>query len=418
MAANFWYCGAMAKRKKSMVGKKLRRSAAGPDQYARVLTGVVELLEQARRASARAINVFMTATYWEIGRRIVECEQRGEERAEYGERVLYRLADDLSRRFGRGFSKQNLHQMCKFYLMWPQLPIVQTVSGQLGEGVSDRLLLAPARGRDGPVVGRGKKVQTVSGQSEEQTPLATISARFPLPWSHYVALLRVDDPDARGFYQAEAMRGGWSVRQLNRQLNTLFYERTMLSRKKGTVLRKGGKPVAGDVLTPEQELKDSLVLEFLDLKDEYSESDLESALVHQVEEFLLELGGDFAFIGRQRRLRIGNQWFRVDLLLYHRRLRCVVVIDLQLGEFTHADAGQMNLYLNFAQEHWTHGDENPPVGIILCSHKDDAVAKYALTGMSSKVMAAEYRMLLPREKELARMLRSGRAKLERRRGRG
>ena len=207
----------------------------------------------------------------------------------------------------------------------------------------------------------------------------------------------MQNPEARAFYEEEALRGGWSLRQLNRQMDTQFYERTLLSRNKAAMLRRGGQPRPEDATTPEEEIKDPFVLEFLDLKDEYSESDLEEALVRRLEDFLLELGGDFAFVGRQRRLRVGDEWYRVDLVFYHRRLRCLVIVDLKLGKFSHADAGQMHLYLNYAREHWTHPDENPPVGLILCASKDDAVAHYALDGLPNTVLAAEYRLALPEE---------------------
>ena len=197
------------------------------------------------------------------------------------------------------------------------------------------------------------------------------------------------------------MRGGWSVRQLDRQINSQFYERTALSHDKVAMLARGSEAQPEDQVLPEQGIKDPYVLEFLDLKDEYSESDLEEALISHLETFLLELGGDFCFMGRQRRLRVGNEWYRVDLLFFHRRLRSLVIIDLKLGKFTHADAGQMHLYLNYAREHWTHDDENPPVGMILCSQKDEAVARYALEGLPNKVMAAEYQTTLPDEKRLA-----------------
>jgi len=183
------------------------------------------------------------------------------------------------------------------------------------------------------------------------------------------------------------------------------------------MLKKGAKALPEDTVTPEEEIKDPFVLEFLGLKDEYSESDLEEALIKQLEKFLLELGGDFAFIGRQRRLRIGIQWFRVDLLFFHRGLRCLVVIDLKIGEFTHADAGQMHLYLNYAREHWTRSDENPPVGLILCAEKDESVARYALEGLPNKVLAAEYRTTLPDEHVLAAELDRTRKLLESRTGR-
>ncbi len=181
------------------------------------------------------------------------------------------------------------------------------------------------------------------------------------------------------------------------------------------MLAKGSEPKPDDTLTADEEVRDPLVLEFLGLKDEYSENDLEEALVRHLESFLLELGRDFTFIGRQRRLRIGDEWYRVDLLFFHRRLRCLVVIDLKVGKFTHADAGQMHLYLNYAREHWTQPDENPPVGLILCSEKNDAVARYALEGLASKVLAREYRLALPDEKRLAAEIERTRRTLEARR---
>lgn len=196
----------------------------------------------------------------------------------------------------------------------------------------------------------------------------------------------------------------------------MFYERTLMSRNKATMLRRGGEPKPEDKTSVEDEIKDPFVLEFLNLRDEYSEDEFELALIHELESFLLELGSDFAYIGRQRRLRIGDEWFRIDLLLYHRRLRCLVVIDLKIGKFTHADAGQMNLYLNYAREHWTHPDENPPVGLILCTHKDEAVAHYALQGLPSQVLAAEYRLELPHEEMLAAELQRERRAIERRLG--
>jgi predicted nuclease of restriction endonuclease-like (RecB) superfamily len=249
---------------------------------------------------------------------------------------------------------------------------------------------------DGPA----KIVQTLSGQSGAGPGLATVAARFKLPWSHYARLLSVRNLQARHFYEQEALRGGWTIRQLDRQIGSQFYERTALSRNKAAILRKGQTKTAGDVVTPEEEIKNPYVLEFLALKDEYSETELEAALITKLESFLLELGGDFTFVGRQRRLRVGDDWYRLDLLFFHRRLRCLVIIDLKLGRFTHADAGQMHLYLNYARDHWTLPGENPPVGLILCAEKDSAVAKYALEGLPNKVLAAEYRTALPEERVL------------------
>ena len=213
--------------------------------------------------------------------------------------------------------------------------------------------------------------------------------------------MKIADEKARDFYEQEAIRDGWSARQLSRQIGSKFYERTLLSKDKVAMLEKAEK---GEMITPEQEIKSPYVLEFLDLKDEYSESDLEEALIHKLEDFLLELGGDFTFVGRQRRLRIGDNWYRCDLVFFHRRLRCLVIVDLKLSAFTHADAGQMHMYLNYAKEHWMVEGENPPVGLILCAEKDVAVAHYALDGLPNKVMAAEYKTVLPDEAVLVEEL--------------
>ena len=354
--------------------KKSMTTTGQPDaRYQSVFGDVSSIIDAARRSAARSVNAAMTAAYWLIGRHIVEFEQEGKKRADYGEEIIERLATDLSARYGRGFSIRNVWLMKAFYLEWPN---VQTLSAE-SEG--------------------GEIPQTVSAESS----LASIASRFPLPWSAYVRLLSVKNMRAREFYETEALHGGWSVRQLDRQINSQFYERTALSKNKAAMLTRSRRARTGDVVLPEEEIKDPFVLEFLDLKDEYSENDLEDALTRRLEIFLLELGGDFCFIGRQRRLRIGNEWYRVDLLFFHRRLRCLVIIDLKIGRFTHADAGQMHLYLNYAREHWVHQDENPPVGLILCAQKDEAVARYALEALQNKVMAAEYRTTLPNEELLA-----------------
>ncbi len=302
--------------------------------YQVVFGDVSKIVDAARYAATRSVNAAMTAAYWLIGHRIIEFEQSGQERAEYGTALIGRLAADLTQRFGRGFSRQNIQYMRLFYLSYPPDQICQTASGKLAA-------------------------------TSIEIRLVELLAAFPLPWSAYVRLLSVKNIRARGFYEAEALRGGWSVRQLDRQVNSQFYERTALSKNKAAMLTKGQMPRNEDRVLPEEEIKDPFVLEFLDLKDEYSESDLEEALIRHLETFLLELGGDFCFMGRQRRLRIGDKWFRVDLLFFHRRLRCLVVIDLKIGGFTHADAGQMHLYLNYAREHWVREEENPPVGLVV-----------------------------------------------------
>ncbi|MEM0569077.1 PDDEXK nuclease domain-containing protein [Salmonella enterica] len=334
------------------------------DEYQQIHDGIIHLVDTARTETVRNINAIMTATYWEIGRRIVEFEQGGEARAAYGTQLIERLSVDLSQRYKRGFSTGNLRQMRVFYLYFQHIEIQQTLSGE-----------------------------------SNSIPL---SKTFPLPWSAYVRLLSVKDNDARRFYEKETLRNGWSVRQLDRQIATQFYERTLLSSDKLSMLQQDAPAVSEDL--PEHSLRDPFILEFLNLKDEYSESDLEEALLNHLMDFMLELGDDFAFVGRQRRLRIDDNWFRVDLLFFHRKLRCLLVVDLKVGKFSYSDAGQMNMYLNYAKEHWTMPGENPPVGLILCAEKGAGEAYYALNGLPNTVMASEYKVQLPDEKLLANEL--------------
>lgn len=357
--------------------------------YQHLQTDIAELLRQARTVAVRSVNAVMTASYWEVGRRIVEAEQKGKRRAAYGEQLIKQLAVDLTAEFGRGFSKQNLHQMCALYMRWSPAQIVQTLSGQFG-------------------------ATAVSETLPKNITLQDLARAFPLPWSAYVCLLSVDSEDARHFYEYEALRGGWSVRQLKRQIDSQFFERSLLSKNKKAMLSKGAVAKAEDAMGLADIVKDPYVLEFLDLKDEYSESDLEEALIHRLEDFLLELGDDFAFVGRQKRLRLDDEWFRVDLVFYHRSLQCLVLIDLKLGKFNHADAGQMHMYLNYAKAHWMRDGENPPVGIILCSQKGAAQAHYALEGLPSKVLAARYQTLLPSAEQLTDELRKASVQLAQR----
>lgn len=351
-----------------------RTAIPPPVGYAGIHGGIVELLDATRQVAARSVNALMTASYWEIGRRIVQAEQKGKRRAGYGEQLISRLSADLSQRFGRGFSPDNLENMRQFFLVYPTPPISETPSRKFG----------------------------LTGQ----VPL------FQLPWSAYVRLMAVKNASARQFYEDEALRGGWSVRQLDRQIGSQFYERTMLSKEKAGMLARGGALTPQDLVTPDDAIKDPYVLEFLNLKDEYSESDLEAALVQRLEDFLLELGEGFAFVGRQRRLRIDQTWYRVDLLLFHRKLRCLVIIDLKLGSLTHADVGQMHMYCNYAKAHWAYTDENPPVGLILCADKGHALARYALEGLPTKVMAANYRTVLPDAEVLQKELENARRLIE------
>jgi len=366
-------------------------SPSKPQNYDDIRAEIVSLLKAARSSAARNVNTIITATYWEIGRRIVTLEQSGEQRAEYGEQLIEKLARDLTRQFGRGFGRANLRQMRAFYRAWPEPQIRQTLSGEFAH--------------------TGDRGEIASNSAVLSNP----SGRFPLPWSAYVRLLSVKGEEARSFYQTEALRLGWSVRQLDRQIGSQFYERFTLSKNKAAILASAEEAQNRDSMTTEEAIKDPFVLEFLDLKDEYSESDMEAALIQHLADFLLELGDDFAFVGRQRRLRIDDNWFRIDLIFFHRRLRCLVVVDVKVGKFSYADAGQMHMYLNYAREHWMKAGENPPVGLILCAEKGASEAHYALDNLPNKVLAAEYRTTLPDEQIIAAELDRSRLELENRR---
>lgn len=340
--------------------------------YSSLITDLASLIEQGRKAAVRYVNTALVATYWLMGRRIVNYEQKGKERAEYGEATLKRISEDLTLKFGKGFSFPQMKNIRQFYLAYPEKGY--TPSSQLH---------------------KTQKSQTPSSQS-----LADTSYTLPLSWSHYCLLMRIEESFQREFYEAECIRGNWSVRQLDRQIQSMLYERTALSKRKLAVLAKAHeKPI---VLKPEDEIKDPYILEFLGLKDEYSESQLEEALIKHLEHFLLELGIGFTFVARQKRITLEGSHYRLDLLLYHRVLKCLVAIDLKIGEFNHADAGQMNLYVNYLKDREKLPGENDPIGIVLCTDKKQTIVEYALGGMSNKIFASKYKLQLP-DPELLKM---------------
>ena len=373
--------------------------------YEAVYGDVSKIIDAARESAARSVNAAMTAAYWLIGRRIVEFEQSGEDRAEYGAALVEKLAEDLTGRFGRGFSQSRASTKC---------------ASSTSHSRPTRILPTPS-GKSAPLLRLQDSPDTVSGEFEDHLgrqdgTSTTYSTAFPLPWSAYVRLLVGQErATPASSMRTEALRGGWSVRQLDRQIRlpVLRAHRPLEEQGRDVDQAESGSPRPKDLVRPEEEIKDPFVLEFLDLKDEYSESDLEDSLDPPPGDLpAWSWEDDFCFMGRQRRLRIGNRWYRVDLLFYHRGLRCLVVIDLKIGAFTHADAGQMHLYLNYAREHWVREGENPPVGLILCSEKDEALARYALEGLPNNVMAGEYRITLPGEEILAAELGRTRQAME------
>jgi predicted nuclease of restriction endonuclease-like (RecB) superfamily len=339
-----------------------------------------DLVQSARRAASQNVNTLQVATNFEIGRRIVEYEQQGSRRAEYGKRTLVELSRQLSNELGRGFSERNLKYMRRFYLDYsetvPQIP--QTVSGKL-----------PAK--------------TSTETSIRQTLSAQFTPRFTLSWSHYVFLMNINNRDERRFYEIESGQNQWSLSELKRQFNSGIYERLALSRDK-----KGVKTLAdkGQIIgNPEDVLKDPYVLEFLGLdeKTHYSESDLESAIIDKLETFLLELGKGFLFESRQKRFTFDADNFYVDLVFYNRILRCYVLIDLKIGKLSHENLGQMQMYVNYYNREVKLKDENPTIGMILCKTKNDALVRLTLPE-NANIYASQYQLYLPSKEELKRKL--------------
>ena len=315
---------------------------------------ISSLLKEARKSIVSNINTTMTKTYFLIGKRIVEEEQNGNERAEYGEKLIKNLSKRLTEEFGKGFSKRNLWQMKQFYLAY-------------------------------------SKVQTVSAQ-------------FKLSWSHYLILMRMENIEERNFYEIESIQNNWSLRELRRQIDSALYERLVLSRDKEKVKELAFK---GQVIEkPEDVVKDPYILEFLGLEEQsnYSENKLETEIINNLENFLLELGKGFTFVGRQVRFTFDEKHFRVDLVFYNRILKCFVMIDLKIGEVTHQDLGQMQMYVNYYDRYVRLPDENKSIGIIICREKNDTLVRLTLPEDNNQIFASKYMTVLPSKEEFKKIL--------------
>lgn len=333
--------------------KKQKSSRVISGNYTNLINSISILLESARKQVVRVVNDILVKTYWEVGKRIVEYEQKGGEKAEYGSELLSRLSKDLSLKYGRGFSKSNVYLMRLFYIKYP-------------------------------------KFQTVSGK---------------LSWSHYVELLSVSDDLARSFYEKQCVNENWSVRELRRQINSMLFERVALSKDKKGVLDLAKR---GQVIEKEEDIiKDPYVLEFLGIPEhyQYNEKELEQKIIDNLQMFLLELGKGFAFVSRQFRITLDNNHFYVDLVFYHTILKCYVLIDLKVGKITHQDIGQMNLYLNYFKTEINNENDNPPIGIILGAEKNNILIEYALGGITNKLFVSRYKLYLPDKKELSHRLK-------------
>ena len=333
------------------------------------LENVSEVLAQARKNAKTAVNLAMVYAYYEIGRMIVEEEQHGQNRAAYGKQILQESSKYLSEKYGKGYSAENLKLMRRFYNVY--------LHGQIGETVFTQF---------------------------ENLPAVSTGRKFYLSWSHYLKLMRIDNIDERHFYEIESVKNDWSLAELKRQYGSSLYERLALSTNKNKVYRlalEGQK-----VEKAEDAVKDPYVLEFLGLKElpEYSESELESRIIDHLQQFLLELGTGFAFIGRQVRFTFDEEHFMVDLVFYNRLLRCFVLFDLKIGELKHQDIGQMQMYVHYYDRKVKLPDENPTIGIILCSDKNNAVVEMTLPEDNTQIFASKYETVLPSKEALQKLL--------------
>ena len=325
---------------------------------------VKELLRHAQNAVVQTVNKTMVITYFEIGKMIVEEEQKGKERAEYGQQLTRELSQRLSTEFGKGFSVTNIQQMRNFYLIY-------------------------------------QKQQTLSVNSEKQQ---TLSDKFNLSWSHYLKLMRIEDENERKFYEIEAYKNNWSLRELQRQYDSALYTRLALSRDKKGVLELAKKGLI--IENPKDAIKDPYILEFIGLPEQsnYSENELEQKLINKLEHFLLELGTGFTFVARQKRITFEEKHFRIDLVFYNRLLKCFVLIDLKIGELKHQDIGQMQMYVNYYDRKIILNDENRTIGLILCQNKSKAVVQYTLPENNKQIFASKYQTVLPSKEKLKELI--------------
>ncbi|WP_353168753.1 PDDEXK nuclease domain-containing protein [Flavobacterium sp.] len=364
---------------------------------------VAELLQNARQQVLRTVNSTMTFTYFEIGRMIVEEEQNGNDRAEYGKQVLKGLSEQLTSEFGKGFSIDILERIRKFYLVYSKS---ETLLRILNIQNSETLLRISEDKKSQSLITelQNEKTQTLSIEFKSMDS-ATLISFFKLTWSHYTFLMRIDDEKERSFYEIESKKYNWSVRELKRQYDSALYTRLALSRDKEGVLKLSEE---GQIIEkPKDLIKDPYILEFLGLPElhHYSESQLEQEIINKLEHFLLELGHGFAFVARQQRISFDDKHFYIDLVFYNRVLRSFVLIDLKIGELKHQDLGQMQMYVNYYDREMRLEGENKTIGLVLCQNKSDFVVEYTLPENNEQIFASKYKTILPSKEDLIKILK-------------
>ncbi len=342
---------------------------------------IILLIEEARQRVASVANTAMVYTYFEIGKVIIEELQDGEKRAAYGKNLLKEVSKDLTLKLGAGFSVQNLERMRSFYLLYSNSSSIM---------------------RNSKIIQKSSSAMRISKKSKSENNIRS----FSLSWTHYLILLRIENNDERNFYEIESLQNKWTVKQLERQFNTGLYERILLSNDKKKVKELSEK---GQLITkPQDIIKEPLVLEFLGLRDKaiYSETDLETAIINEIEQFMLELGKGFFFGGRQVRFTFDEDHFRIDLVFYNRILQCFVLIDLKIGKLTHQDIGQMQMYVNYYDRYEKKEYENATIGIILCKDKNHALVEITLPENYKQIFATKYQTVLPSKQAFKKLLQS------------
>lgn len=358
-----------------------------------VLSGhILEVHSFFKSYAVKQINNALTLRNWIVGYYLVEYEQSGKDRAVYGQKTLKTLSEALGKKDVKGFSDRNLRLCRQFYLEYPN--IWQLITAKFHD--TDKQFITIWQSK----IAKSNSINAAP-QNDLSIPISTLVEK--LNYTHFVELLRISEPLKRNFYEWQAIKNGWNVKQLQRSINSLLYERIGLSKDKESMLSKLKTEHLQQV---DDIIRVPYILDFLGIeeKSEYSESDLEQAIINHLQNFLIELGRGFCFEARQKRISFNNRHYRIDLVFYHRILKCHILIDLKIGEFDHADAGQMNVYLNYFKENEMAENDNPPIGIILCSHKDNALVHYATGGLPNELFVSKYRLQLPGENELKALI--------------
>lgn len=390
----------------------MRKQAIDNNLYSQI----AQLLQAARQNVVRAVNQTMVYTYYEIGRMIVEDEQKGKERAEYGKQVLKELSKKLTLDFGKGFSVDNLQNMRLFFLTYSIYETTSRISSSDNDSNSsnpltksqtfeDRSIQQTTSAELQEIENESIKIHATASRIYGLNPNSESAIRkFNLSWSHYIKLMRIENLDERNFYEIESAANHWTLKELQRQFDSSLYERLALSRDKEGIKQLAEK---GQILEkPSDLLKDPYILEFLDLPEQhqYTESDLETAIIDKLKHFLLELGKGFTFVARQFRMTIDEKHFKADLVFFNRLLKCFVVIDLKIGELTHQDIGQMQMYVNYHDRTIKLPDENKTIGIILCKYKSQTLVEITLPENNDRIFTSRYKTVLPDKQTFIQLL--------------